>query len=238
MFSRLATTLSQVFSKERIDLCEKFIKLLTLEDWSGEQSGGLLYLLVTTLYQLFQLLSTKRIDVDIDVLKHEAFKIRSFVKFFTNYFVDQNLVVRLLSYPIMPINYNDEPLYLLDHILVNNRIILAEGIISHNERFLRQNTTLGSESVCVVINELPKLLSTVLNSSTALLNSACSPKHSSCLNDRYTDFKYPLIFASTLNKTDSVKCLLEHGARINVKNNKGRTALHCAAYFGHSDVMK
>jgi len=51
-------------------------------------------------------------------------------------------------------------------------------------------------------------------------------------------FSYPLIVATRLGQLDSVKYLLEHGAQVNLQDSDGKTALHHAAYGGHSNVMK
>ena len=213
----------QVLIPEKMytELSKKFIKLLIREDFSREQ-----------------VFSTERIDVDIDVLNHEAFGIKSFVDVFTKYIVDKNLAVSLFNNPIMPADRNNTPLYLLDHILLNNHILLAEAILSQNELFLGQNTKLSSESVCVVIDKLPHLLSNVLKSVRAHFNSKCSPKQATYYYDSYGQtFSYPLIVAISLNKKHCAQCLLKHGAHINVKDSDGKTALHCAAYGGHSDMM-
>jgi len=215
------------------DLCEKLIKLLICNEWTEEQqSVRVLDRFVKTVTHTFP-----NKHVDSSVVEHEAFRNRSFAKVFTKNVVEKNLVVRLFNYPTMDTYQNDVPFYLLDHILINNHLFLAQEIISQNELFLKTTAKLCSESLCVVIDKLPHLLSNVLKSDRALLNSKCSPKQEPYFFDgNVKTFTYPLIVATSLNKIDCVKCLLEHGARINVKDSEGKTALHCAVYDGHSDV--
>ena len=100
----------QVLIPERmyIDLCEKFIKLLICEVWTGEQQSGIfLDRLVKTVRRSF---SNKHVDSGI--VEHEAFRNKSFVELFTKYIVDKNLVVRLFNYPTMATYHNDIPFYL------------------------------------------------------------------------------------------------------------------------------
>jgi len=232
-------------------LFEKFIKLLVHEERSRQkQSGGVVDRFVNALTQAFV---KKCIDVDIDILCHEAFGIKPFVELFTKYIVDNNLADMIFntraiittrhfvnSFTLTDIPPNNEQLYLLDQILLKKHIVLAEQILLQIELFLRPNTKLCSDSVCVIINELPTLLSNVLKSSRVHLNSECSFQMAKYLGAKEScrQFSYPLIVATSENKLEVVKCLLKHGAWVNVKDCKGQTALHMAAQNKNLEIMK
>jgi len=142
----------QVLIPERMypDLCEKIIKLLTRQDGSGEQQSERDLVRVNTLTKTS---INKNIDVDIDILQHNAFEVRSFRKCFKKHVVFKNIVFRLVK-------------------------------------------------------------------------------------EYGTRFSNPLIVATRLGQLDSVKCLLEHGANVNLEDSDRKTALHHAASSGQSDVMK
>jgi hypothetical protein len=48
----------------------------------------------------------------------------------------------------------------------------------------------------------------------------------------------PLITASTFNKIDIVKALIDANVNLSIQNNDGATALHTAAFFGRIEIVQ
>lgn len=48
----------------------------------------------------------------------------------------------------------------------------------------------------------------------------------------------PLITASTFNKVDIARALINANADLSIKNNDGATALHTAAFFGRIEIVQ
>lgn len=48
----------------------------------------------------------------------------------------------------------------------------------------------------------------------------------------------PLITAIVFGQKEAASLLINAGADLNIKNNDGSTALHCAAFFCHPDMVK
>jgi hypothetical protein len=53
---------------------------------------------------------------------------------------------------------------------------------------------------------------------------------------RFEDGQAPLIIAATSGQLGAVRCLIEHGARVNLPGEGKYTALHWAAYYNHSQI--
>ena len=225
------------------DLCEKFIRLISRQDCSDKPLTGSavnscvripLKTVSSSSRGQSKLFSKpqKCIDVDINILNHEAFQRKSFVELFTNHIVDTHLSFKLFNYPIQNHMLDDgHQMYMLDCILEYGHTVLAEQIISKIELFLKPHTTINSKSVSVVIHLLPLFLSKVIESSGVRLNDRCTYKP---FGMAYT---YPLIVATTLNQEEAVKCLIKNGACVNVADSNRKTSLHYAASGGHNDVV-
>jgi ankyrin repeat protein len=63
------------------------------------------------------------------------------------------------------------------------------------------------------------------------------PRISNLANATDVDGDTPLIVASLNGALTAVNVLLARGARVNAIGCSGRTALHCAAFFGHVDTV-
>ena len=66
---------------------------------------------------------------------------------------------------------------------------------------------------------------------TTLLESGADP---CCLAPNVPP---PLHLAAMFGSTEILKILLKHGASLNLQDFVQYTALHCAAYFGHEQVV-
>jgi len=193
-------------------LCEKFIKLLTRQDCNGEQqSKGDL---VSDLSSI-----NTRIDVDIDILQHNAFGISSFKECFIKQVVFEDLEFRLVkdengsfSYPLIVaacLGQLDSVKYLLKQ---NARIFLQDH---SGNRALHHAAFSGHSDV------MKELL-----------------KNEADVNARNKYGRTPLHCAAVNGHLNAVKTCLSYGADVNMEDNYKQTALHHATCNGHSGVMK
>ncbi len=60
----------------------------------------------------------------------------------------------------------------------------------------------------------------------------------SCQKSYYDNPNSQLIYAVKNNNSDLVKIAIARGADLNFKDDKGRTALHWAAYYGNLEIAK
>lgn len=104
-----------------------------------------------------------------------------------------------------------------------------------NEKILQYLTADNINTVFAPIDETP--LSCAISSR--------NPKTVSLLLERGADvdqyvlqgFSSPLIFASVRGEFDMVTLLLQYGAKPDIQNIEGNTALHLAAEFGWADIV-
>jgi len=112
-------------------------------------------------------------------------------------------------------------------------ILNNEHIDAFHTLFLKSDTRVSGDSICIVMRKLPSLMKSLLESGRANPNETCSDTKSK----GYPCYSHPLIVGSSENLIDSVMCLLQHGADPNVTNTSGETALHCAARDGHREIF-
>jgi len=174
------------------------------------------------------------VDIDVNVLNHDAFSRKHFVDVFIKYILGNNLSPKLFNdlrhYTFL--GNTNMPMFVLDYILKNERLVLAEQSIVNIKQLHMPDTHVSGDSICTVMRKLPFLLNTLLDSGRGQPNSECFGNKSD------GSFSYPLIVATSENLIESVSCLLLHGAEPNKADSKGETALHYAVKIGNQKIYE
>jgi len=208
----------QVLIPERMYpyLCEKFVKLLTRNDCSGEQQSERDLVSVNTPTKTS---INMRIDFDIDILQHNAFGINSFKEFFTKHIVFKNLVFRLVKDKYGSFSY---PLIVATSL---GQLDSVNDLLKHGAHVNLQD----SDSKTALHHAASRGHNSVMRE---LLDSKAD------VNARDNVGETPLHDAAGNGHLIAVKTCLSYGADVNRVDNDNKTALHHSALRGYSDVMK
>jgi len=207
------------------NLCEKFIEVLTRKEWSGEQQSERVLDSVNTLTNTS---INERIEVDLDILKHEAFGINSFKEFFTKHIVFKDLVFRLSNNKVVRFKVrlcNDRFSYPLIVATRLNQRQAVKFLLEHGACINLKDSDGQTALICAAINTHYEIMKELLNSKADVNVSDNSGKTA-------------LHIAVEYGHLDAVKWCLKYRADLKIVNKDKQTALHIAASRGHSIVMQ
>jgi len=159
--------------------------------------------------------SKRTVMVDADVLKHKAFENQIFVKCFIEYVVKKELGNQLFDVCLQQCN---EEMRLIDYALSNELVEFSKQAINNISLLLSNGTEVSGDVLLMAMRTLPDLMEKLIAFDGTVVNRRCGSKKES----------YPLIEGTKANLTSEVKCLLKHGADINLTDSNGHTPLHVA----------
>jgi len=160
-------------------------------------------------------------ELDVDLLKQTAFEEQDFVNTFIDYITKKGIEKILFNVKVKCHQLCNEEtcLYLLDYVLTNELLVIAEHAINRIDKLLSIGTTVSGDALLITMQRLPDLVEKLIAFDGTVVNRKCGLNNES----------YTLIEGIKENLTSQVCYLMQHGADVNLKDSNGMTALHCAA---------
>jgi ankyrin repeat protein len=200
--------------------------------------------------------------IDFGIIKHKAFSSERFVKAFIDYIIEENLVQKCFSVPVMIMmgHFLDYGISMkqLDMCLMGYawytgattfakevmiRRVLGEENVDLSVPFLLAVHSRQKDSVEFLLRHGAKVTGDAIyiasHKSIELLKILIQYPGTN-VNDRgnAVNGNFPLIVAAGKGLTEAVKCMLNSGADAGVQNTAHMTALHKAIVYKHKDVIK